>query len=150
MQKEESLLDADGNRVTLPTADFVLEGPKCTATPQEHGGIEIDNNGSMCVLWYTAAVQNDIIIDLNFSPKNTSDGLGIVFWNSLGLDGSSIFALNQPPRYGDFPLYTNGNITNYRTTYFGTNPGEDRAWSTIRKDPGAIKTAQGPDLVGGS
>ena len=110
----------------------------------------MENAGSHCVLWYVPEVANDIVIDFNYTPYNTSDGLGIVFWNARGLCGSSIFALDQVPRFGDFSLYTKGTITNYRTTFFGTNPDIDRAYSTIRKDPGNYLTAQGPDFVSGS
>lgn len=113
IQSEASLLDIDGNRITLPKSEFVLEGPNCEAMMQPYG-LEISNHESMCVLWYTTEVQNDVVIDFTMTPLDTSDGLGIVFWNARGLDNSSIFALDQPPRYGDFLTYNNDQITNSR------------------------------------
>jgi hypothetical protein len=153
VQTEESLLDSvSGKRKSLPTADFVLEGPNCSF-PLQLQGLRIENNGDDCVLWTQQAFVNDVVIDYAVTLFNSSNGLAIAFWNALSLNQTSIFSLNLPARRGVFAEYINGEIENYRTSYFGVNPGKPSGARTnethIRKSPGNHLAVEGADLIMG-
>lgn len=103
---------AGSKRVKLPKSEWVLESgcalepsrhPPLSAASTANGVLTIRNQGSHCVLWANRPFPQHVELRFGVRPQNNSAGLNIVFFSASGLpDGGSIFALNLPPRHGNY------------------------------------------------
>jgi hypothetical protein len=158
------------SRLPSPTEDWVLESgtpdsgfltPTATASVDAARGLTLANHGSHLVLWRNQAFPPDSELRFGVQPQNASHGLNIVFFSAsaAGGSGGSIFALDQPPRHGNYSRYTKGAIQTYSDSYFRPNGNQgigicDRTpaglcAANLRKDPGFHLVAAGVDLIGG-
>jgi hypothetical protein len=74
---------------------------------------------------------------------NRKDGLNIIFFNTRGLRGESIFNPALAPRTGDFKQYHSGDLNGYHISCWA---GE-RGTAHVRKNKGFALAATGKDLV---
>eukprot|EP01051_Picozoa_sp_SAG22_P025718 SAG22_NODE_7755_length_711_cov_0.872549_2_plen_157_part_01 len=116
---EEDLLSAAGQRrVRLPpNGSWVLESGAAEPSPLPAGpstastaggaGLVLENRGSHCTLWLNKPFPPQFELRFGVVPANASQGLNIVFFGaSAAAGGGSIFALDMPPRRGNYSLYT--------------------------------------------
>ena len=140
------------------------EGPGISfATAEANGsGMRLHNNGSHLVLWNTRPfpVGPEVDVELRFGvePQNDTEGLNIVFFAaSTNSTGESIFALDVPPRRGNYSRYTKGSLNAYSDSYFRPDgkagPGicdrdpQGRCAANLRKNPGFHLVAAGEDVM---
>jgi len=168
---ERALLNADLTKrvATPPPNTWVLESQsnssvaKTTVSHDHPGGIlNISNNGDHCVLWLNKNFPSaDYVLSFGVEPKNTSEGLNIVFFSTTAItrgneSNQDIFGLHLPPRAGNYGNYTcksnkGCSIQNYGMSYYrigtGLLPGQKDV-ANLRKNPGFHLVAGGVDLIG--
>jgi hypothetical protein len=153
-QHEEELLEND-NRVRLPDADWVLEGPNATVTPMEKG-IKLatskpdDRKLGHIVLWLNKEMPADFLLEYSFTPENDRKGLGITFFNARNPDGETLFDLDLPVRRGMFREYIIGAIDSYHVSPWAADDKNLRRTANMRKNSGFMLVSVGNDLIGGS
>jgi len=146
---EADLFEGD-KRVRLPEGkDWVLESDGNALAWTQDGLCSVLNNGSHSVLWNTRTFPEDFLLEFGSQPKDSGHGLAIVFFGARGVDGGSIFDLNQPCRRGAFRAYIRGQIKAYHASYWATTHQMLRRTSNLRKDPGIDMLAVGIDRIGG-
>ncbi len=145
----EADLFSDGQRTREPSdVDWVLEG-KAEARV-ENGSLVLKNDPGHLVFWNTREFPADVLIEFDVSPRNSNEGLAIVFFAAKGRDGGSIFAPAQPMRDGQFKTYHSGAIDCYHTSYWATDStGAARGTAHIRKNHGFNLVAMGRDFIAG-
>jgi len=146
---EADLFDGD-KRVRLPKdKDWVFESNGTSRVWTEDGLCSVLANGSHSVLWNTRVFPEDFLLEFGMRPKDSRSGLTIVFFAARGLDGRSIFDLDQPRRRGKFRTYTHGKIKAFHCSYWATHMGLLRRTTNLRKNPGFYMPAVGIDRIGG-
>jgi hypothetical protein len=147
--------DAEGNmkrtRKVPKKYDWVLEGQTHLRT--NNGRLEFhtykegtefsSETKSHMVLWSVRDFPADFLLEFDVSPIDPTEGLAIIFFCAKGLEGESVFALNQPYRNGEFSRYNNGQIDCYHVSYWAS----DRGYSNLRKNAGKIIVASGKDHI---
>ena len=130
------------------------EGNVSTAVASS-GNLNVTNNGGHCVLWLNRWFPPNFNWTFVVSPRNSSDGLNIVFFGAAG-NGSgtttnppeSIFDLRLPARTGIYNTYTRGAIQTYSVSYFRINNNTEPDVANLRKNPGFHLAESGIDRVG--
>lgn len=151
---EKELFDGD-RRARLPEgSDWVFEGPGRAWTdggrlhlesskPQESGHI---------VLWSTRVFPDDYLIEFGMSPKDSSNGLNIVFLSAMSREGGGIFDLGLPRRDGVFKNYHSGALDSYHVSYWAcasADGGTLRRTANVRKNFGFYLVGCGIDRIAG-
>nr|MBC8374241.1 DUF1961 family protein [Planctomycetota bacterium] len=109
---EDELFDGD-RRARLPEGkDWVLEGPGRAWT--DEGRLHLESfkpqeNGHV-VLWSTRVFPEDFLLEFGMSPKDSENGLNIVFLGATSREGGGIFDLDLPHRGGIFKDYHSGAL----------------------------------------
>ena len=161
-------------RARLPQGkDWVLEGPGRAWT--EGGRLHVENHktetggpstalslskGGHVVLWNTRVFPEDFLLEFDMSPKDSSKGLGIVFFCAKSREprtnmlvrgeGGGIFDLNLPRRAGDFKNYHSGALNCYHVSYWACDAnGLHRRTANLRKNFGFYLSACGNDNIAG-
>jgi hypothetical protein len=127
-----------GSRMSVRNGKFVLESPPGAKTPA-------DNTGHL-VCWLTREVPADFLLEFSFRPQNRRQGLAIIFFNTRGVNGESVFDPALKPRDGTFLQYLRSDLNSYHVSYWAA----DRLTSHLRKNYGAHVVAVGDDLVTGA
>ena len=95
------------------------------------------------VAWLEKEIPGNFYLEFDFRPKNKQQGLAIVFLNTRGIHGESIFAKNLAQRDGTFVQYHSGDLNGYHLSYWsGARNG-----SNLRKNKGFHLVASGEDPV---
>ena len=84
------------------------------------------------VYWLKREVPADFLLDFQVRPVNKLRGLNIVFFNTRGRQGESLFDPSLRPRTGVFTQYTEGDIDSYHVSYYCPT----RGFTNIRKNHG--------------
>lgn len=95
------------------------------------------------VAWMREPVPADFMLEFSFRPRDRNEGLAIVFFNTRGRGGESIFDPSLAPRDGTFPQYHSGDLDGYHVSYWAG----DRDTSHVRKNHGFHLVAKGSDLI---
>ena len=161
----EKELCGGSKRQRLPTAQWVLESGyngNFSEASSGSGSLAILNKGSHCVLWRNQAFPDSFVLKFGVEPANISHGLNIVFFSAAAgvgaaKPGGSIFAIDLPPRQGNYSKYTKGAIATYSDSYFrpdGHNGSgicdrnsDGKCVANLRKDPGFHLVGHGIDLM---
>jgi hypothetical protein len=146
---ELDLFDGD-RRVRLPAGkEWVLEGEGRAWT--ENGLLHVettgDRNAGHLVLWSTRRFPDDILIEWEMSPRDSADGLTIIFFAARPKDNpaGSIFDVGMPKRDGLFKNYHTGALNNYHCSYWAG----PRRTANLRKNHGFFLTTCGVDRIMG-
>jgi len=123
-----------GKRVSIANGQLVLE-----STP----GKDNPNTDNHLVCWLTKEMPADFLLEFTVRPAHRADGLNIVFFNTRGVHGESIFDPALKPRTGIFKQYHSSDLNGYHISYWA---GE-RGTANIRKNAGFALVATGPDLI---
>jgi len=145
----ENDLFENQKRIKKPQGcEWVFEGKGKPYT--KDGKLIVINKGSHVVLWNARTFPEDFLLELTFSPENSTNGLAIIFFCTTGKDGGGIFDYNQPYRNGNFRTYTLGQIDCYHVSYWSGEPRKDgRLLSNLRKNHGSNIVSNGPDIITG-
>lgn len=119
-----------GKRMSIANGRLVLES--------EPG--QKDNH---LVCWLTEEMPADFLLEFTVRPQNRHEGLNIVFFNTRGVHGESIFDPGLKPRTGVFKQYHSSDLNGYHISYWA---GE-RTTANVRKNAGFHLVATGPDRV---
>jgi hypothetical protein len=125
-----------GKRMSVAGGNLVLE-----SDPEKKGkdGKVIDH----LVCWLVKEVPADFLIEFTVRPRDRKEGLNIVFFNTRGLKGESIFDPALQPRDGKYPQYHSGDLNAYHVSYWAAGRGT----ANLRKSKGFRLVAEGKDLV---
>lgn len=135
--------------------DWRLEGGKSAST--EDGALVLESspvapgenarrNPNHLVYWLKKEVPADFLLEFTVRPSNPRDGLNIVFFNTRGIHGESIFDPALAPRDGTFSQYHSGDLNGYHISYWAG----DRGTANVRKNKGFHLVAEGKDLIAGA
>jgi hypothetical protein len=125
--------------------DWKLEGGKRMSIANGRLVLESEpaEKGNHLVCWLTKEMPADFLLEFKVRPQNRKDGLNILFFNTRGLRGESIFDPALSPRAGDFKQYHSGDLNGYHISYWAA----DRGTAHVRKNKGFALVATGRDLV---
>ncbi len=127
-----------GKQMTIQGGKFILESPPGAKTAS-------DNTGHL-VCWLRQEIPSDFLLEFSFRPQNRQQGLAIIFFNTRGTNGQSVFDPALQPRDGTFLQYLRSDLNSYHVSYWAG----DRGTSQLRKNYGAHVVAVGDDLVNGA
>jgi hypothetical protein len=105
---------------------------------------------SHMVVWNQRVFPADFLLEVEMSPRGSTDGLTIVFFCATGKNGEDLFDLSLPPRRAIYTAYHSGAIANYSDSYWSRNTEEESLTNRLRKNPGFKLVAEGPSLTTGS
>ena len=148
---EDGLFDGD-QRARLPQGkDWVLEGGGKAWTEKGRVIVQSSDNGGRghLVLWNTRPFPENFLLEFGMSPRDSRNGLTIIFFAVKNLKGGSPWDLWTPRRAGDFRTYHSGALNGYHTSYWAANPGILRRTTNLRKNAGFLMPAAGIDRIGG-
>ncbi len=129
--------------------DWVLEGGKSMSI--EEGVLTLESEGTSTkpgpynhlVAWLETEVPGDFYLEFDFRPKNKQQGLAIIFFNTRGTGGESIFDPSLSERDGTFIQYHSGDLNGYHISYWsGVRNG-----SNLRKNEGFALVQSGEDPI---
>ena len=154
----ENDLFKDGERIRKPEGfDWVAEGAGNVWTEDGRlcvSNIPVDNQkhkGSHMVLWNTRVFPDNFLLEFDFSPRESKEGLAIIFFCAIGTDGGGIFDLGQPYRGGVFSTYHSGGLNGYHLSYWATwgplTHFKPRYTSNLRKNYGFELLGSGKDYI---
>lgn len=124
-----------GLQMSIAGGNLVLESrPGSTKS-------EADANHLVC--WLTKEMPADFLLEFSVRPENRQQGLNIVFFNTRGLHGETIFDPALAPRDGLFKQYHSGDLNGYHISYWAAGRGT----ANVRKNRGFHLVAEGTDLV---
>lgn len=124
-----------GLRMSVADGNLVLE-----STP---GSTRSETDANHLVCWLTREVPADFLLEFSVRPTNRKQGLNIVFFNTRGIHGESIFDPALAPRNGLFRQYHSGDLNGYHISYWAAGRGT----ANLRKNRGFHLVAEGKDLV---
>lgn len=135
-------------------ADWKLEGGKRASVvdgklvlESKNEGIPAENKNHL-VCWLVKEMPADFLLEFSMRPRDRRDGLNIVFFNTRGVHGESIFDPSLAPRDGTFTQYHSGDLKNYHVSYWASSlENGPRNDANLRKNPGHKIVAVGKDLV---
>jgi hypothetical protein len=84
------------------------------------------------VCWLKREVPADFLLEVAVRPQNKRDGLNIIFFNTRGVRGESIFDASLQRRDGTFRQYHSGDLNGYHVSYWAA----PRGTTHIRKNRG--------------
>jgi hypothetical protein len=145
-----------------PNAHWILEG---------QGGVEIRNGRlriapspfdaqgqprqvdpdkrSHMVVWTRRVFPADMLLEFDFSPCGSANGLSLILFAATGTNGRDLFDLTLAPRRGEYTRYHSGDIANYTDSFWSRNTEAEAATNRLRKNPGFRQVAEGPSLTTG-
>ena len=131
--------------------DFVLEGGKTIEVNDgklvlTSAGVETQSAGGKAnhlVAWLKEEIPTDFYLQFDFRPKNKQQGLAIIFFNTRGVGGESVFDSSLDERGGKFHKYHSGDLNGYHLSYWSGNRGS----SNLRKNKGFHLAASGEDPI---
>lgn len=124
-----------GLRMGVANGSLVLES--------KPGSTQSEPDADHLVCWLTKEMPADFLLQFSVRPENRKQGLNIVFFNTRGLGGESIFDPALSPRDGLFKQYHSGDLNGYHISYWAAGRGT----AHVRKNRGFHLVAQGTDLV---
>jgi len=124
-----------GKKMSVECGLFVLE------SEPKSGREETDDNHLVC--WLKTEIPADFLLEFTVRPQNRARGLNIVFFNTRGREGQSIFNPALPKRSGSFPQYHSGALNGYHISYWAAGRGT----ANVRKNFGFHLAAEGQDLI---
>ncbi len=124
-----------GKRMSISEGNLVLE-----SEPREIEG-KRDPNHLVC--WLKKEVPANFLLEFTLRPKDRKRGLNIVFFNTRGVNGESIFDPSLKKRNGIFKQYHSSDLNSYHVSYWA---GE-RGFSNLRKNRGFHLVASGKDYI---
>ena len=127
-----------GKQMAITNGRLVLESPPGAKTPA-------DNTGHL-VCWLRKEIPGDFLLEFSFRPLIRTQGLAIVFFNTRGTNGESIFDHALRKRDGTFIQYLRADLNSYHLSYWAG----DRGTAHLRKNYGAYVVAVGDDLIAGA
>ncbi len=133
---EEWLLEG-GKQAQIESGKLVLQS---RAAPVAS---DLGRNPNHLVYWLKKEMPADFLLEFSLCPLDRAEGLNIVFFNTRGLAGQSIFDPTLEPRTGIFKQYHSGDLNCYHISYWA---GE-RGTANIRKNRGFNLVASGNDLI---
>ena len=152
---EDELFDGD-RRARLPEGkDWVFEGPGRAWTDEGWLHMESFNpqEGGHVVLWSTRVFPEDFLLEFGMSPKDSENGLNIVFLCANSREGGGIFDLDLPHRGGIFKNYHSGALNSYHVSYWACSAAADggipRRTANVRKNHGFYLVSCGIDRIAG-
>jgi len=151
----ETSLFKYGERVALPDAssEWIAEGwggakicqGKLWVAPyalKECNQIaEKQQKPSNMVLWSAQVYPDNFLLEFSVNHHGSDNGLTLVFLSATGMQGESIFDLEQPMRDANYKKYT-GSLSNYTVSYWSRNQhakaikNKERYSNRIRRNPG--------------
>ena len=160
----EGLADGSWRRTgkPAPDAEWIAEGWGGCAIRDGMLRVapsEFDENGrprmvepgrrSHMVVWNRRIFPADFLLELEMSPRGSTNGLTIVLFCATGKDGADLFDLSLPPRRADYVTYHSGAIANYTDSYWSRNTEAESVSNRLRKNPGFRLAAEGPSFTTG-
>lgn len=131
--------------------DWVLEGGKSMSVaggklvlesdPAKKSDAGKSNNHLVC--WLKKELPANFLIEFTVKPQDRKDGLNIVFFNTRGVKGESIFDPSLKPRDGTYRQYHSSDLNAYHISYWAAGRGT----ANLRKSAGFKLVAEGKDLV---
>jgi len=152
---EDELFEGD-RRARLPKGkDWVFEGPGRAWT--DGGRLHIESfkpqEAGHVVLWSTRVFPDDFLLEFGVSPKDSENGLNIVFLCAGSRAGGGIFDLDLPHRGGVFKNYHSGALNSYHVSYWAcaaaAHGGVPRRTANVRKNQGFYLVGCGIDRIAG-
>lgn len=89
-------------------------------------------NRDHVVFWLKREVPADFLLEVLLRPADKQSGLNIIFFNTRGVKGKSVFDPALAPRDGTFPQYHSGDLNGYHVSYWAS----PRGTTHIRKNRG--------------
>lgn len=123
--------------------DWRLEGGQSMRVGDGKLVLESAAADNHLVCWLKKEIPADFLLEFSVRPQNRDQGLNIVFFNTRGLHGESVFDSSLAPRNGLFKQYHSGDLNNYHVSYWAGGRGV----ANVRKNRGFRLVATGPDLV---
>jgi hypothetical protein len=124
-----------GLRMSVANGNLVLESAPGSTTSE--------TNANHLVCWLRKEMPADLLLEFTVRPENRRQGLNIVFFNTRGVHGESIFDPALAPRNGLFDQYHSGDLNGYHISYWAAGRGT----ANVRKNKGFHLVAEGQDLV---
>jgi len=124
-----------GLRMSVVDGNLLLES--------KPGSTKSEADADHLVCWLTKEMPADFLLEFTVRPENRQQGLNIVFFNTRGVGGESIFDPALAPRDGLFKLYHSGDLNGYHISYWAAGRGT----ANVRKNAGFHLVAEGADLV---
>lgn len=131
-------------------ADWRLEGGRRMAIESGHlvlgngsQSVKPESKANHLVCWLDREIPADFCLEFSVRPQDRQRGLGIIFFNTRGIDEQSIFDPSLKPRDGTFALYHSGDLNGYHLSYWAAG----RGYSNLRKNKGFYLLASGEDLI---
>jgi hypothetical protein len=125
--------------------DWRLEGGKRVSV--ENGKLVLESEpgkrDNHLVCWLTREMPADFLLEFTVRPKDRTEGLNIVFFNTRGIRGENIFDAALKPRDGVFRQYHSSDLNGYHISYWAGGRGT----ANVRKNAGFKLVATGPDGV---
>ncbi len=104
---------------------------------------------SHMVVWNRRVFPADFLLEFEFSPCGSTNGLALLLFCATAVDGRDLFDPNLPPRRADYASYHSGKIANYTDSFWSRNTREESMSNRLRKNPGFTLVAEGPSLTTG-
>ncbi|MCC7495465.1 MAG: DUF1961 family protein [Fimbriimonadaceae bacterium] len=124
-----------GRQISIADGRLVLE-----STHQGPTSVAEDDH---LVAWLDRELPGDFLLEFSLRPQNRQQGLNIVFFNTRGLHGESVFDPALAPRDGLFKQYHSGDLNGYHLSDWAG----DRGSANVRKNKGFKLVASGPDRI---
>ena len=99
-----------------------------------------NKEASHMVVWQKTPYPADILFEFNVNHHNSANGLTLVFFSSMGIEGQDIFDLSLPVREGVYKRYNRG-LSGYSVSYWSRNKkksaikSRERYTNRIRTNP---------------
>jgi hypothetical protein len=120
-------------------ADWVREGGRSMrvedgrliieSSPADEPG---ERSGNHVVCWLKREIPADFLLEVVLRPQDKTNGLNIIFFNTRGVNGESIFDPALARRDGNFRQYHSGDLNGYHVSYWAA----PRGTTHIRKNRG--------------
>ena len=130
--------------------DWHLEGGKQASISQgnlilesEPRNVEHQRDANHLVFWLKREVSADFLLEFSVRPRNRQEGLNIVFFNTRGVNGESIFDPVLKSRSGVFKQYHSSDLNSYHVSYWAAG----RGFANLRKNRGFHLVASGIDYI---
>jgi hypothetical protein len=104
---------------------------------------------SHMVVWNRKVFPADFLLEFEFSPCGSTNGLALVLFCANGKDGGDIFDPALAPRRANYATYHSGEIANYSDSFWSRNTQAESVSNRLRKNPGFRQVAEGPSLTTG-
>jgi hypothetical protein len=125
-----------GKQMSVVDGSLILESDR-----DEKGPNGKSNDHLVC--WLEKELPADFLIEFTVRPMDRKEGLNIVFFNTRGSHGESIFDAKLNPRDGTYKQYHSSDLNCYHISYWAAGRGT----ANLRKSAGFHLVAEGQDLI---